>query len=193
MEEKPDFATRAANKDVLLNNRPQYVRSVRVVERLTIIPIKPKNDKDGKPYKGYKPDKNEFADVWQMRDGNWKIEVVHTFDANQPDFQMKRPVTSRGKYKGKPDPAAKWLMRLRINDMGTLGEGEECRIVHVRKINADSVVLDDHSEANVDKRERDKKITRNAGHSATKLRDEKFRKVVVDEIGRVQKLKFGAR
>ena len=189
---KPDFATRAATEGVLLNNRRQYVRSVRVVERLAIIPVKPKN---GEPYKGYKPDKNEFADVWEMRDGNWKIEVVYTFDANQPGFQMKRPVTSRGKHKGKPDPAAKWLMRLRINDMGTLGvgEGEECRIVRVRKINDDSVVLDDHNEANVDKRERDKQITRNTGHSATKLRNEKFRKVVVDEIGRVRKLKLGAR
>ena len=72
------------------------------------------------------------------------------------DIQEFRPVTTSGKHKAKPDPAAKLLMRLQIDDMGAIGRRiAERRIVRVRKItNANGgafVVLDDHNEANVDR------------------------------------------
>ena len=182
-----DFARLAATEGVLLNGNRQKVRTVRVVEQLTIVPIKRNpDDSTEKPYKGYKTDGNEFVDIWKMRDGNWKIEVVNTFDANQPGFETKRPVTSWGKHKGKPDPAAKWLMRLHKNDLGALHEGSSRRIVRVRKFDARAVVLDDYNEANVDRRERAKEIKRNNGHSVKALREEGFRKVHVDELGRVR-------
>ena len=113
-----------------------------MVDKQTVIPIK---DRTGKPYKGYRAGGNEFADVWQLPDKHktWKIVAVPTFYANQPKFDLD-------KYR--PHPAAKRLMRLRINDMGALGEGPERRIVRVRKItNAENwvlVFLDDHNEAN---------------------------------------------
>ena len=184
--DKPvDFAKRAAEGEVL-GGHP--VRSVRVVENLRVIPIK---DSDGRPYKGYKPDKNEFADVWQMGDGSWKIVAVPRFNANQPDFSIEdfRPVTSRGKHKGKPDPRAKRLMRLHNGDLGALGSGPDVRIVQVRKSGNGYVVLDDHNEADVDGRERRGEIKRNNGLRAEKLRVLGFRKVRVDEIGRVWNLR----
>ena len=183
-EGKPaEFASQAA-KGVVVNGRLQKVRSVRVGETETIAPIR---DSTGKAYKGYKLDGNEFADVWKMRDGSWKIVAVPTFYANQPNFSIEdfRPKTSRGKHRGKPDPAAKHLMRLYKDDMGALGDGNNLRIARVRKFGDGYVVLDDHNEANVDGRERRKEIKRNNGHSGNRLRDEGFRKIQVDEIGRV--------
>ena len=179
-----DFATRAANAGVLVSGKRQRVRSVRLVSKERVIPIK---GRDGKAYKGYLPGGNEYADVWRMRDGSWKIVAVPKFYANQPEFNLEsfRPKTSRGKYKGKPDPNAKRIMRLYDNDMGALGEGKSRRIVRVRKKGDGYVVLDYHNEADVPGREGRGEMRRNNGHRATELRKQRFRKVGVDEIGRV--------
>ncbi len=177
---KPDFVEKAATEGVLLNGRRQIVRRVRMIEHQTVIPI---SDRDGKPYKAYMSGSNEFADVWRMRDGSWKIVVIPTFHANQPDFDIEkfRPRTARGKkHKGKPDPTAKRLMRLHKGDMGALGEGRERRIVWVRQIIVrqmrGSIVLSNHHEAS-DQQESE--------YSASTLLSLGFRKISVDEIGRV--------
>ena len=175
---KARFAEKAW-EGVMVSGRRQKVRSVRICERERVIAIR---DSEGKPYKGYLPDSNEFADVWKMRDGNWRMVVVTKFHANQPDFDIEkfRPKTTRNPHKGKPDPAAKRMMRLQIDDMGALGEGAESRIVRVRKIIGRSngrtgVVLDDHNN-----------IFEGKEYSAKQLKEQGFRKIHVDEIGRVR-------
>ena len=179
-----DFAQQAATEGVTVNGHRQFVRRVRVLDRESVIPI---TDHAGRPYKGYKSDGNEFVLVWQMGDGSWKIIAAPTFYANQPGFNIEsfRPTTSRGKYKGKPDPTAKLLMQLHKFDMGILGEGPERRIVQVRKFGDGYVVLDDHNESDVDGRERRGEIERNNGHRASRLLELGFRKIRVDEIGRL--------
>ena len=180
-----EFAGHAEHEGVIVNGRRQKVRRVRVRESQRVIPIR---DADGKAYKGYRPGGNEFADVWQMRDGSWQTVIVSTFDANQPDFDIEkfRPKTTRGKqHKGKPDPSAKRLMRLQIDDMGALGEGAERRIVRVRKMSGALVWLDEHKEANVAARI-GKKELRDHKYSAKQLKEQGFRKIHVDEIGRVR-------
>ena len=178
------FAERAANEGVFLGGRRQTVRRVRVCEQETVIPIR---DQAGKPYKGYKRDGNEFAVIWRMRDGSWQMVIVPTFEANQPNYDLEkfRPVDKSGRK----DPTAKRLMRLQINDMGAVGEGPDRRIVRVRKMwttaqNSTFVVLDDHNEADVDRRVR-KKEMKVGQFSARKLQRSGFRKVGVNEIGRV--------
>ena len=177
------FAERAWNKGVNVNGRTQRVRRVRVIERLSVVPVR---DKAGKAYKGYVRGGNAFADIWQMRDGSWKTVVVPTFEFNQPDFAIEqfRPLGKNGRS----DPTAKRLMRLHIDDMGALGEGPDRRIVRVRKItNATGgafVVLDSHREANVPDRVRKKEMAENR-YLAERLRKERFRQVGVDEVGRV--------
>ena len=173
---KAKFAERAANEGILLNGRPQQVRRVRLTSEQRIIPIK---DADGKPYKGYLPGKNEYADVWLMPTGSWRTVVVATFYANQSGFD---PNDFR------PHPAARKLMRLQIDDMGALGEGENRRIVRVRKItNAKTgvlIYLDHHNEADVAARVSRKEM-KEGKYSARQLKMQGFRKVRVDEIGRV--------
>ena len=178
------FAERAS-KEGVLNGLRQPVRRVRVVDEQRVISIRHGTAKQH--LKGYLPGGNEFADVWRMRDGSWQMVVVPTFHANQLGFDAEsfRPVTSKGKYKGKPDPAAKRLMRLQIDDMGVLGDGPERRIVRVRKLSGGLVWLDDHNEANVDARIRKRELKENK-YSARRLRKLGFRIVKVDEIGRVR-------
>ncbi len=182
-----DFAKMAGTPSAL-GGGLQPVRGVRVVENMNVVAIR---DKDGRPYKGYKPDSNTFADIWEMGDKSksWKIVVVSTFDANQPDFNIEkfRPTTARGKHRGKPDPAAKRLMRLHKDDMCALGSGSDRRIVRVRKFDSGTIVFDSHNESNVDARERKGEMDRNKSiYSAKRLREEGFRKIGVDEIGRVR-------
>ena len=173
------FAGQAANEGVLRDGSLQTVRRVRVLEQQTVIPIRRRaGDRDaGKPYKGYLPGGNEFADVWRMPDKgrSWKMVVVSTFDANQPDLNIEDL---------RPHPAAKKLMRLHIDDMGALGDGANRRIVRVRKMSKGLVWLDAHNETNVDARVRKKEL-KEAKYSANQLREHGFRKVGVDEIGRV--------
>ena len=183
-----DFAERAKRVGVSRRNGRRRVGSVRVVENLRVVPI---SDQSGRPYKGYKTDGNEFADIWRMRDGNWKIVVVSTFHANQPDFDIERfrPTTSKGRHRGKPDPVAKRIARIYKNDTCALGEGDERRIVRVRKITnpkrgSPLIFLDPHNESNMDARVR-KKETGDTNTSAKTLREQGFRPVRVDAIGRV--------
>ena len=182
-----DFALLAATEGVLLNGRRQLVRRVRITDEQRIIPIWKNKDHSGRPYKGYLPGGNEFADIWQMRDGSWKMVVVPTFDANQRDFDIERfrPMDRSGRR----DPTAKRLVRLQINDMAALGEEPNRHIVRVRKIsNSKSGVLvwlDDHNEANVDARVR-KKEMKESKYSARQLRKHGFRTVQVNEIGQVR-------
>lgn len=175
------FADRAATAGVQLNGRRQRVRRVRLLDEQRVIPIR---DPAGRPYKGYTPGGNEFVDVWRMRDGSWKLAIVPRFDYNQPDFDIEK-FRPADKSSGTPDPLAKRLMRLHIDDMGALGAGPERRIVRVRKASGDRVWLDDHYEANVPNRIRKKEL-KESKYSARQLQALGFRKVGVDEIGRVR-------
>ena len=136
--------------------------------------------KADKAYKGYLRGGNEFADVWRLPDGDWRVVVVPTFEFNQPEFDEMRL---------RPHPEAKRLARIYKGDMAAVGEGDDRRIVRVRKIdnakNGAIVYMDDHNEANVDKRIRQKEL-KEKKYSIRQLRANKFRKVGVDEIGRLR-------
>ncbi len=176
---KSDFARQAADPGVLLaSGHRQRVRGVRIYSVQRVIPVK---DAAGNAYKGYLPDGNEYPDVWRNPDGKWQTMIMSTFDANQPKIDANQPgLYSNGRRR---HPAARHLMRLQINDMGALGEGANRRIVRVRKIinrtgKTPTVVLDDHKDANAAK-------GKDIEFSAKKLEENAFRKVRVDEIGRV--------
>ncbi|MDA0791918.1 MAG: type II CRISPR RNA-guided endonuclease Cas9 [Proteobacteria bacterium] len=175
-----EFAKRAWETGVTLNGRVQHVRSVRVIEDLRS-PIVISDRRTGKPYKAYKPDSNEFADIWRLPDGKWRTVVVRKFAANQPGFDI---------VGYRPHPAAKRLMRLHIDDVGAMGSGVERTLLRVCKLSGESgrelIYLAPHNEANVDARSRSKDDSfKYLVKSAEALRREGFRKVGVDEIGRV--------
>ncbi len=174
------FAERAGDEEVgvSVNGHIQRVRRVRIVDNLSVITVR---DRIGKAYKGYVRGDNAFADVWRMPDGSWKTIVVPTFEFNQRAFAVEN---------FRPHPAAKRLMRLHKDDMGAFGMGADRRIVRIRKISNDTdgpqIHMDAHNEANVDKRSKDPNDPLKARkYSAKQLREQGFRRVGVDEIGRL--------
>tara|TARA_R110002110_G_scaffold107369_6_gene268705 strand:+ start:1 stop:3255 length:3255 start_codon:yes stop_codon:yes gene_type:complete len=171
------FAEMVATQGIKVGGCVQRIRRVRICDELGVIIIKDR--KTGEPYKAYKPDGNEFAEIWALPDGSWRTVIVRRFDANQPDFN---PASLR------PHPAAKKLMRLHIDDMGAIGVGAERRIVRVCKMSTENgkeyVYLADHNEGNVDARVRAKEL-KYLKESCDGLRKKDFRKVGVDEIGRL--------
>ena len=180
-EKGPEFARRAEHEGVMLGGRVQRVRSVRVIEQLSS-PVVIRDRRTGMPFKAYKPASNDFAELWRMPDEKWRLVSTSTFDANQTEADS---TTDR------PHPAAKRLTRLHINDIAAVGESTGRRLLRVRKITAAKsgvyVVLDDHFEANVPARvsDSDDPMKENR-YTAARLKKEGFRRVGVDEIGRVR-------
>jgi CRISPR-associated endonuclease Csn1 len=171
-----EFAKRAEEDGVALGGRKIKVRRARMTEELNVVQIKDR--KTGKPYKAYKPDGNAFADIYQLPNGRWTAIVVQRFDANQPDFDPA---------KFRPHPAAKKIMRLHIDDMVALEDGGRRRILRVVKMSGQTITMADHLEGGALKaRDADKNdIFKYVSKSASSLKDVGFRKVGVDEIGRL--------
>ncbi len=185
-EKGAEFAKRAWKNGVSMNGHVHRVRSVRVIEQQSNLVVI--SDRSGKPYKAYATAANEFVEIWLMRDGNWQILAIPTFEANRPDIDWSRfrPVDRTGRV----DPTARKLMRLHKGDMGALSTGDKRRIVKLRKLTAGRggtfVFLDDHNEANVAARIIDKSDPlKESKFSARQLQKQGFRKIGVDEIGRV--------
>jgi CRISPR-associated endonuclease Csn1 len=202
-KQQGEFAQKAWTEGVKLGSRTFKVRSVRVTENTRVIPIK--DDRSGRAYKAYRPGGNEFADLWEMPEPSrvapvtpaeagarrrrrrlkpgereWRLVVISTFEANQPGFNAANR---------RPHPQAKHIARLHINDMCALGTGSQRKIVRVCKIAVQVgkpfVYFAEHREANVDGRVRKGEI-KYLTKSAKQLFEEGFRKVGVDEIGRVR-------
>jgi CRISPR-associated endonuclease Csn1 len=188
-----EFAKEAWDPGVKLGNRLFKVRSVRVTEESARVVVV--TDRKGIPYKAYKPNSNEYADLWEMppwpyklasgtskppgvKDGErrWILSVVSTFEANQPGNDMNSV---------RPHPAARRIARLHINDMCALGSGDHRKTFRIRKIDSVGLVhIDLHNEANVPERIRKNEI-KDITRSANQLRKEGFRKIGVTEIGQV--------
>ena len=156
---------------------PHYrgIRRVRMVEKLNTIPIK---DKDGKSYKGYKGDSNHCVEVWRLPDGTWKSIVLTTFEAN-----------SKGLGSTRPQPTAKLIMRLYSKDQVAIEHPKlgSTRLI-VAQIAEKNIVLHKDNEANVDarNRERDKNdppIYVNVGIG--RIKKYQLRKIGVDRLGRI--------
>ena len=128
-------------------------------------------DKSGNVYKAYKTNGNAYMDIWLLPDGKTEGETVSRFDAHQPNF--------RSEVK-KKHPTAKKLMRLHINDMIAVGEGEERRIMRVLKLSGQQISAVDHTAGG---KAHDLTPYRK---SAGQVRQAGLRKVSVDVLGRVR-------
>ena len=149
------------------------VRRVRVLLRLGEDSLAFIRDKSGKVYKVYKTHGNAFMDVWLLPDGKGKTvgETVSRFDAHQPGFRSKVQTKH---------PTARKLMRLHINDMIAVGEGEERRIMRVLKLSGQTINAVDHTAGG--KAENLSVYRKSAGQ----VLQVGLRKVSVDVLGRVR-------
>ena len=115
----------------------QGIKSLRILETVSIIPV---TDQSGRAYKGYKGDGNAYMEIYEEPDsGRWKSEIVSRFDANQKSFVPSWQTEH---------PTAKLIMRLRINDLVKLvGDGAVYRL---QKMSGTRIFLAPHQETNID-------------------------------------------
>lgn len=156
-------------------NRPgsyHRIRHVRIIEPVDVIEIR---NREGRAYKGYKGDSNQYYEVWRVPDGSLTHHVVSTFDAHQ-------------EHETKPHPAAKRLMRLHKGDMVRLDASKFGAIVAVVvKFDANgTIALVAHNESNADQRYRKDKEDVFIRLRPSSLANSGARRVIVDEIGRIR-------
>jgi CRISPR-associated endonuclease Csn1 len=160
------------------------IRRLRIIEPLSVIPIR---DRNGRIYKGYKGDSNYRYDVWEMPDGKWKADVVSMFSAHQ------------GGEPKRPHPAARKVLSLHQNDMLAIERaGEPPRLVRIVKFGqSGQITLADHNEAGDLKRRDalpiDDDPFKYFAPTAGGLKSVKARQVRIDETGRVLDPGFPAR
>ncbi len=155
------------------------IRSLRCTDKLKVIPIK---DKEGKAYKAYKGDSNWGMEIYEYpqghkKAGKWEGVVISRFDANQNNFKPGQT--------HKPHPAARLVMRLQINDCIEIEEKNKKRIMRLQKISS-SLMFVEHHEANVDARNRDKEnLFKYYSKTASKLKSVDARKVHISPSGKI--------
>jgi CRISPR-associated endonuclease Csn1 len=163
---------------------PQFagLRRARVVEALNVIPIR---DRNGRAYKGYKGDSNYRYDVWELPDGSWRQEVVSMFDAHQPGWHSA--IATR--Y-----PTARKVLRLHRDDVIAFDRDGARELMRVVKFSPEQLALAPLNEANVDARSRDKESGfRYTFPAASRLKQWQARQVIVDPVGAVRDPGFPAR
>lgn len=159
------------------------LRRIRVVEPLSVIPIR---DRDGRAYKAYKGDSNYRFDVWELKTGKWKDEVVSMFEAHQPGWSS--PIRA-------DNPTARKVLSLQQNDVLAIERDGERELMRVVKFSAGSLVLAPPQEAgSLKARDADKDDPfRYVYGSPSSLQRWKARQVRIDELGRIHDPGFPAR
>ncbi|HEV2569393.1 type II CRISPR RNA-guided endonuclease Cas9 [Sphingomonas sp.] len=157
--------------------KERNVRRVRVREPLNVIPIR---NKQGRAYKAYKGDANARFDVWRLPNGRWVADIVSMFDAHRRDAADRRP-----------HPAAKKMLSLRQNDMLAIEkDGAERQLVRVVKFSTiGTIALAAHNEAGAlkarDAAPNDLDPFKYILSSAGGLKNLKARQVRIDPLGRI--------
>ncbi|MGW9330320.1 type II CRISPR RNA-guided endonuclease Cas9 [Bosea sp. NPDC055594] len=159
------------------------LRRIRVVEPLSVIPIR---DREGRAYKAYKGDSNYRFDVWELKTGRWKDEVVSMFEAHQPGWSS--PIRA-------DNPTARKVLSLQQNDVVAIERDGERELMRVVKFSAGSLVLAPPQEAgSLKARDANKDDPfRYVYGSPSSLQRWKARQVRIDELGRIHDPGFPAR
>jgi len=152
------------------------IRRVRVREALNVIPIR---DREGRPYKAYKGDSNARYDVWRTPDGKWIADIVSMFDAHRLDGGDRRP-----------HPAAKKVLSLRQNDMLAVERDGEKQILRVVKFSSTGqITLAPQNEAGAlkarDASPQDVDPFKYIYSSGSGLKKMRARQIRIDPLGRV--------
>lgn len=163
------------------------IRRVRRVEPLSVIPIR---DREGRIYKGYKGDSNYRYDVWELPDGKWVSEVVSMYDAHQPGWTSKIRAGC---------PTARKVLSLHQNDMIAIErEGEEIALMRVVKFGQNGQITLAEPQQAGDLKRRDalpngEDPFKYFAPTCGGLKKVKARKIRIDELGRVLDPGFPAR
>jgi CRISPR-associated endonuclease Csn1 len=160
------------------DTHPQFqgIRRVRVLEPLSVIPIR---DKKGRAYKGYKGDANYRCDVWRLKTGRWTLEVVSMFDAHRPDWRS--PIRQA-------EPTALKVMTLIGGDIIALDGEHGAELLRVVALDPGRLQFAACNEGGKlkDRHKSESDPFRYAFIGASTLQKRNARQVRLDELGRVQ-------
>jgi CRISPR-associated endonuclease Csn1 len=155
------------------------IRRLRVVEPLSVIPIR---DRNGRAYKGYKGDSNYRYDVWELKDGKWVPEIVSMFDAHQPGW------TSAIR---RDNPTARKVLSLHQDDVLAIQQnGNDRKLMRVVKFgqNGQITLAEPHEAGDLKRRDttpNDLDPFKYVAPTAGGLKRVMARQVRIDELGRV--------
>lgn len=154
------------------------IRRVRLLDRIKVREVV---DKNGRAYKGFKPDGNHCIEIIIGNDGRWKDDVILAWDANSPAYRrfQKSKDFHHESFNGE-----KLVMRLYKGDCVAIGENGRRRLLRVCQFTKGSITLGPIEGSNLDARNRDNEdpfsFTRK---SANALKAVGARKVFVTPIG----------
>ncbi len=160
------------------------IRRVRLVEPLKVIPIR---DREGRAYKGYKGDSNYRYDVWELPDGKWRGDIVSMFDAHQPGWQSEIRANC---------PTARKVLSLHQNDILAVERSDGRELLRIVKFsqNGQIALAAPNEGGSLKSRDSDKEDPfKYVYASAGTLKAWRARQVRTDELGRVQDPGFPAR
>lgn len=154
------------------------LRRIRVAETLSVIPIR---DREGRAYKGYKGDSNYRFDVWELKDGRWVAEVLSMFEAHQPG----RSSAIRAEH-----PTARKVLSLHQDDVVAIMRKGERQLMRVVKFGQNGqVTLAEPQEAGDLKRRdaapNEEDPFKYFAPTTGGLKKLEARQVRIDELGRV--------
>lgn len=152
------------------------IRRVRIIDRVNVRVV---SDREGVPYKGFRPDGNHCVEIVVREDGNWTGELVTTWDANS---ERHRSFRSAKDYFRKSFSGHDLAMRLFKHDLVKVDDEGRAQILVIRGFSAGKITLAPIEASNPDPRSGDgpfKQITK----SADKLRQMKARKVFITPAG----------
>ena len=169
-------------KDALKKfSQDRQIYRCRLIEPMTVIPIK---DKNNTAYKAYKGDGNYCYEIFELENGKWDGKIISNFQANQNDYKLFR-LGSKASLKlsfcGRP-----LVMRLCANDVIAITQNGR-QLLKVVKISSGVITLAAINEANTDARNRDKDDPfKLFSKSPNVLQSLDARRVFIDSIGRVK-------
>jgi len=183
--EGKDFEKRLGDFPRLGPEPFRNIRRVRVIEPLSVIPIR---NREGAAYKGYKGDSNYRYDAWELPDGKWVAEVVSMFEAHQPGWTSRIRQQHHNPRK---------VLSLHQGDiLAVEGADGESRLVRVVKFgqNGQITLAPPHEGGDLKRRDADQDDPfKYSAPTAGGLKKLKARQVRVDEAGRVFDPGFPAR
>ncbi len=154
------------------------IRRVRLIEPIALIPIR---DRQGKEYKGFKPDGNAYLDIFLAEDGEkWEHEMVTCFEANARKARGEQGQRETRRH----------VARLFNRDMVEMEHRGKRRVFYIQRLSDRQIALAEHFEANADSRTRDTKDPFRFVYkgSAEALRKAKIRFLTVSPAGRIRYL-----
>ena len=169
-------------KDALKKfSQDRKIYRCRLIEPMTVIPIK---DKNNTAYKAYKGDGNYCYEIFELENGKWDGKIISNFQANQNDYKLFRldsKASLKQSFCGQP-----LVMRLCANDVIAITQNER-QLLRVVKISSGVITLAAINEANTDARNRDKNDPfKLFSKSPNGLKSLDARRVFIDSIGRVK-------